>query len=307
MIAGVFVCWWLAEFTDLFPFITTVLGLGGVLVWVGFVWTWVDEKKNLQKAIRDKVLGALESPWPNCLSLTAVVVILTLSWFLGTVRVENIQGGDVTVQINPATPPAKDDDRDRLPTSGERNYPHWMWPRQSAKVRVKVDNLPTREVAVVPLWRSWWRPKRLYVPNSFLRPVVVIGAESSIVNNSDERTQHVRVFINGNEVGDLPYDGRALLVGASDVDLPMPAGLSSLPLWKDVLSANAAKVMPPRNLDVPLNAGDKVTAQITDKNRIAKLNNKGKVQYRMDEILAPQPTDRLAVVVPALLIEHPDD
>jgi hypothetical protein len=297
VVAGVVVSWWLSAYTNYFPVVSTFLGLGGVLVWAGFAWNFfVDEKK--QKSIRAAIVYWFETPWPNRVSWGVVVLVLLMSFCMGTIRVENIQGGDVTVQLDPGP---TDDGGERLATGAERNYPIMVWPCRTKKVRVKVANLPTREVDIWSLWLSPG-PKHLYVPGSFLRPVVLIGAEAQIVGNADASRQHLYVTVtdrNGKKtkLDAGAYDGQAVLVGTSDPDLPMPPGLQTMQKWHESLtSPNTANMMPPRFVagqDVIL-PGAKVRGEITEQ---------GTVQYSTDEIEVPQPTDRTMIVVPLLLKE----
>src|SRR5262249_24722292 len=147
-----------------------------------------------------------------------------------------------------------------------RNFSQLMWPWASAKVQVKVQGLPARSVAVFPWYRTLG-PTTLQIPGAFLRPVVLVGGEGSVILSADKQKHRVRVCVDDKLVADVEYDGRAVLVGATDSDLPLPPGLTSLEGWKVVLqSKNAPHLMPPKVYVYPptLSPGDWVTAQVVD-------------------------------------------
>jgi hypothetical protein len=181
-----------------------------------------------------------------------------------------------------------------------------MWPWQSPEVRVKVSGLPARILNVPPWWRALGAVK-VQVPGSFLRPVVLLGAPVFTVTNADAERHQLTVTVSdfkGNvKEYHLPYDGKAVLVGAADADLPTPAGLAGLDGWKEALTNSrvANLLMPPRgDTGLPaLRPGDRVAARITDEK-----NNK-KVLVEAWPVTVSQPGNRGAIVVPVMLMVPP--
>src|ERR1051326_3982318 len=167
LVSGIAISVWLHEFTELFPAVITALGLGEILMWVGYVspmiWSLVGEERR--KAIRAWAARSFEGPRPERLCIYSIVVLLVVSLFLGSVRVENKQGTDTIVRVTDSDPPAHDGGEVRVVSNGERNFLQGMWPWQSRTVTIKVDSLPSHEVSVFPRWRTLL-PKQLQIPGS---------------------------------------------------------------------------------------------------------------------------------------------
>jgi hypothetical protein len=294
-LAGVLMLWWLRCFTESFEVVVTFLGLGGILVWASFVWNFIGPARQTQ--IKDWAAEQFEKTWPERVALLGFVLFFLTSLCWGTIRVENLQGGDAIVQVYRGQGPARGR-AERVPTGGGHNFPQALWPCDTTTVRVKVAGLPDREVTLRPWWRSGG-PERLQVPGAFLRPVVLIGAEAKVVLNADKSRHRLTVTINDQNY-EMAYDGRAVLVGTSDTDLPLPSELHSIREWKTVLDQfkTAARLMPPNVLGgaPSLKSGDRLTARITEQ-------DKNVVLAESVPVIVTQPYNRTDLVLPVLLIE----
>src|SRR5262249_4622687 len=143
---GLLILWWLKVFTPYVEGAAITFGaIGAVLaVILGFVWWGLGE--DLQKHVRAEVSHWLVSP--RVLLAVGLVVslffIVTLG--IGTIRLQNIQGGDATVWVGRE----QSQEFERLPVGQERNYPFWTWPWGSSCIRVKAAELPAKEINLRP-------------------------------------------------------------------------------------------------------------------------------------------------------------
>src|SRR5262249_39706500 len=176
---------------------------------------------------------------PRVLLAVGLVVslffIVTLG--IGTIRLQNIQGGDATVWVGRE----QSQEFERLPVGQERNYPFWTWPWGSSCIRVKAAELPAKEINLRPWWRSFG-PESQQLPGSLLKPLALIGAEMWSINDSKDAEYRLTVIVNETRYEATPYNGRALLIGATDLDIPL-ANLPNIPGWRELLEKYRDRLM----------------------------------------------------------------
>lgn len=268
LIFGVALGSWLYLFTDWFEIFGTVLALGGVLAWLPFL------VKLLSTPVQEKLqarVGSLlfETPQSWKWSLAATLVLLGLSCSLGTLQLDNVQGlGDAAVRCYSGKDPGAEE-AERLPV-GSRQRSLWpVWPWSERLVQVKVGGLPVKTVHI----RSWVRSRKtsekVQITASFLRPVVVLGAVPAVIENAAKEIEsktpyRLWLFLNdaAHDLGD--YDGKLVLVGCEEKDLPFTTVLHGQEGWDVALSNSPGYFLAPRTPpDMPaLQVGDKMYAEL---------------------------------------------
>src|SRR4051794_32696838 len=99
VIVGVAISWWLVEYTDFFPTIGGLLGLGGIFAWIAFLSNLISEtrKKQLQEALERRILLVRST------ATYALLVLVGLAFYAavhGTiVVVAPLDGGKRTIEV----------------------------------------------------------------------------------------------------------------------------------------------------------------------------------------------------------------
>ena len=284
------ILWWLGEFTPYVEWAGVTFGVAGMALAAifGSAWWGVGEEK--QEALRAWVAGWIASRRVRIVVGCAVLIFVCVTSGIGTVRLESPQGdfqGSVARADNAASR--------GYAVGKESNYPFWIWPWSSASIRVKVDQLPGKRIALRPWWRSL-APNRQQLPKSLLKPLVLVGAEQGIVSGSKSEEYLLAITVNEQRYEPTMYDGRTILIGTTDNDIPIPSNLGDLSGWKESLDNHRDSVLPYRTGVGPpsLSDGDQLAAEVTSK-------GDGRVLAACDLISLRQPVDRQFMVTPVLL------
>jgi|GEM_PF-3362086 len=249
---GVAISWWLVEFTDFFPTIGGLLGLGGIFAWAAFLSNLIreDRKKEMQQAIETKVLLVSSTTLYALLVLMLFVVCVAMRSTIivigppdGEKRVVELRSGnDVIETINVG--------------AGEKVKRSIFVPLQNNVVVAKVVGLPETNVRLEHFGRQ-----TLAVPYSFTsQPTLLAVLPSSLVTSAREAT--IRILRKRGDAwmvedeSTLPqYNGRSIWVGCSaDVKVPAPV----ITQWQsDGLSSAVVKRLrdPVATTTTPLESG----------------------------------------------------
>ncbi len=222
--AGLSVSWWILYFTDAFPVVGGLLGLGGFFLWIGFVLNILtkERKEQLQKGF-DKYF--LQQKW-----LSALVFLLLILWWLvfapikGTLRVTSLEsstGRFIEVYCMENEKPLQDTLHRYVLSPGQssRILLSTSWFGET-KYYVKVSGLPGRRVAIRGL-----RIKPILIPDTlYERPVILMRPSANLSGPVSEGFSF-RVKVNDKTVGTIEnYRGEAVWVGADD-DVKVPERL----------------------------------------------------------------------------------
>ncbi len=226
LVAGVGASGWVLYFTDYFPVVGGLLGLGGLFAWIAFMGNILSEtrKKQLQEGFDEKILRK------GYFSVLIVAFVIGFPFYVstkGTVMIDNLQGsrGSV-VEISEL---AKGEGF----ASGEQMDRVLLLPQSKAKIllptgwfgkrdyHVKVAGLPAIQVIA-----KGFRRTKLLVPDTFEeRPVVLARPAAKHGPTVSEGDFMLEVLINKQPVAAIKdYRGQAVWVGAG-ADVMVPASL----------------------------------------------------------------------------------
>jgi len=229
VVSGVAVSAWVLFYTDWFPVLGGLLGLGGLFAWAAFVAGVLsdDRKEELQRAFETRVLGRSWTPATLLLLLLAFLLWASLE---GSVRLDS--RGDDHSRVAWIQPEAfvsaehKAGDGYVAPRSLQTYSLFTGW--RTRRFYLKMAGLPAREVLVQPL-----RRQTLAIPDDFAsRPVVLIRPKPLVSSNAEKVPYKLSVMLNGSLLGYIDagqYHGETVWVGC-DVDVAIPDRLSSL--WR---------------------------------------------------------------------------
>ena len=223
VLAGVAISGWVLGYTDLFPEVASLLGLGGLFAWIAFVSQVVteDTKKRLQEGLEARFLArprfgvallvvlALFSWWA---SLRGSLVVSTLHDSRDrtlVVRDRDAKGGWSRVIVDEKALLPRDEKQWSLPTS--------LW--GSHAYQVKVSGLPAAVFEVTA-----FRHRRVAVPFSFAdHPTLLVHTSVAMATTAQSGASTLVVSAaDGHEVGRVsPYRGESVWIGCEqDVDIP---------------------------------------------------------------------------------------
>ena len=158
-------------YTDWFPVVGGLLGLGGLFAWIAFVsGLLTDERKEqFQKEFERRVLLARRT-WRGVLLVGAVLLVWASAH--GSIVLQSLADGrDRTVEIRPASAEKAALPGSLPPNTIRKDLVLTGWWRRS--FRVKVSGLPAAQIDVAPFQR-----RIVAVPSAFVeRPAVLIRAE----------------------------------------------------------------------------------------------------------------------------------
>ena len=228
---GTWLCVWLLYYTDKFDDFAKILALGGGLTWLAFLLKLLPDERL--KALQSQLDGLVFSRW----WLTAALIIafaggLYTRAHLGTLQVELFQGNEERVlTVKSAGMPL---DQWRLMPGDKVRIPVWTSSIVPTLLYAKVSGFPDLRIHIAPRER-----RALRIPAAFTRRVILLKPTPALIasRTSDLR---IRVKLNGNvlsgengkPVGDLPFDGRPVWIGA-DEDVFIPQTI--LERWRDGL------------------------------------------------------------------------
>lgn len=222
VVAGTFVMGWLLHFTDLFPMVGGLLGLGGVFAWVAFVSGILrdERKQQLQEAFERRFLSRSSSSILILLVFTGFVFVVALR--RGTLELDaSLDPVGRRIAIFESNGGDRDAERAvETLTLAPRTMAHVLLPTGLSSTRtfeLRADGLPTRRVELSALGK-----KTIRLPDDFFeRPLYVATVDA-------ERLETIREFgdfraevrlrgPDGREharQGIAPYDGRPIWIGA---------------------------------------------------------------------------------------------
>jgi len=218
---GLLLSAWTLYFTDSFPVVGGLLGLGGFFAWIAFLSDVMrkERKEEMQQRFEEKVL-LRHGTW---LFAGAVLVLFAL-WAggRGTVVVDAAEDSlGRTITITPVDAAgASPTHQEHLPARQSAKFlvpTRWFSARA---YRVKASGLPATVVQAAP-----FRRLEISVPSSFLaRPVVLVTLSPVLSGTIAGAAQvfDVSVLVDGKEAGRLEgYHGESLWIGAdSEVAIP---------------------------------------------------------------------------------------
>jgi len=233
---GVGLSFWLIYYTDLFPVVGGLLGLGGAFAWIAFLANVIsDERKEmLQQAVERIVLESRVA--------TGVMVLIPLlhlfgfaAWH-GTLVIDSL--GDAARRVASVHPAGQDaaEDLDRQGVDAGSGLkllvPTGLFASQ--RYTVKLSGLPPIDVYATAMTR-----RHIVAPDEFWSaPVVLIRAEPKVAATAANGHFSLKILLDGKQVVDLPYDGQAIWIG-TDADTAVPQ--MRLDRWRLSLAADQSQ------------------------------------------------------------------
>jgi hypothetical protein len=248
ILLGIAVCAWFLFYTDLFPQVVGLLGLGGLFAWIAFLSNLLTEerKKELQARFEQYVLR----PPATLMVVFVLAAIFFLGWapLRGALLVSTTRDDqDRTIEIRRQGSDGRWSEvvveEEHLSPRSEHTYSLptcWFHRRE---YQVKVSGLPARKVTV-----SAWRRRPLSVPVEFdvrRQPILLVhlSAEANSMVQVPEPPGRLQLLDNGKLVEELfPYRGENVWVGGEE-DIAVPEWIATR--WLLVLSRDG---MPPEHL-----------------------------------------------------------
>ncbi len=216
---------WVLRYTDWFPAIGGLLALGGLFSWLAFVSKLLKGSRldQLQDWSDRSIFG---NRWATgwCFLLIELAYVSVCRF--GTVQIEAVEETTERVVYMEPIGSAPDLEGRRVSAAAaiRELFPApWGSP---GKVRVRVKGYPDTVIAVQPLALT-----RLYVPASFLRPVVLLRPTPELIDARKGLT--IKVSLNGRDYGPVEFTGNAIWLGC-DENVEIPALQESL--WRAELT-----------------------------------------------------------------------
>jgi len=219
LLLGIGACTWLLVYTDWFPIVGGLLGLGGVFAWFAFLAHVVndDRKRQLQTWFDQSIMQAR--------AFSVVLIGLLMAGGLaasvhGSVAIEHVQGGvDRVVQITDAYGKELVEPT-RLGPGGAQKHLVWSGLFGRPEVWINVAGLPAIQERV-----RAWHVVELSVPGSFIRrPVLLVRPSARVSRDAaiEENDLGLAIAIKGAPVGTPgPYRGQLIWIGCErDVAVP---------------------------------------------------------------------------------------
>ena len=227
--------WWFIQYTDWYELVGGVFGLTGLFAWLGVVVKIVpkDRMERIEKVAFESVF---DSPRTRMGLLAGLGVGIVVSLFFGTLQFECVQGGDQLVWIGPAgTRLDEQNEAQRVPANGRLRIvkcASWL----AGEYDVRVSGFPEQRIAAKP----WCRQDR-QVPLAFLRPVVLIWPERSLITRliADKKAgSPARLFV---KIDGVTYvtecGGESIWVGYQGGNMKVPKEVRDL--WQGYQSEPA--------------------------------------------------------------------
>ena len=214
---GVAVSAWILTFTDVFEEFAGLLALSGLFSWIAFVSKLLpeDRVKALQGWTDREIFCRNRTTWAIFCGFGVALLVFSL---LGSVQVESYDTIDRAMHVGRAGGKAdlEGEVSRLLPGKRLREVFITSWFRQT-NVRIKAIGYPD---VVKPL--KPWTVTKLYLPASFLRPVVLVIPSPKLMAFPDSTIQ---LLIDDKEWDKIPFDGKAVWVGCDrQVEIPKSEG-----------------------------------------------------------------------------------
>jgi hypothetical protein len=220
IVLGVLLSGWAIAYTDAFPTVASLLGLGGVFSWIAFVSELIskDRKEEIQAAVD----GFLVRPYaPGMIVLIAGGAFFL--WTAGRTSIEvdtTTDGLERVAKISEVGVEPGNDDAHYVSSHTSKNLLlpcNWFG---SSPYRVKVSGLPSLVVD-----GRWLRKRRLVSPGAFLSaPVLLFRPAAQLSANAARGGAGYRlhVIVNGASRAEADYKGESVWAGAeADVAIPV--------------------------------------------------------------------------------------
>jgi hypothetical protein len=214
---GVGCSWWILYYTDWFPLVGGLLGLGGLFAWIAFLANLVsdDRKEELQNALDQ---GVLSRPNTTTYAVSIAVLLLAAAGFWGTIVIR-APGEDRVVEV-------RDGDRviDTIEVPASTEVKRLLFVRGTRDVVLSTPGLPELGVTVHNLLRT-----TVVAPKSFTAQPVLLARVPPDLGASKSNSK-VRIRIKRaratvwTDYGEIPlgqYDGESIWIGSpGDVRVP---------------------------------------------------------------------------------------
>jgi hypothetical protein len=227
ILLGVSLSLWLLHYTTFLPEVVALLTLGGVFTWITVVSKALPESriKELQKAIEHSVLMKRAT---SIILFLLTSVFVALATFLGSIKITpGTEPVDHYLKFRPLNIMTWSDPEQVVPHNEVKEV-FWTAPFSERHVEVKISGYPTQLVTV-----KSWRTSQLYVPYSFLRPVILLRPTLRLAAHGQDHLQLV-VTVNGRKYKQ-DFQGQSFWVGC-DEDVFIPGWLQDS--WRaDLISS----------------------------------------------------------------------
>ena len=231
---GTLICFWIWRQTDYFEELAAILGLSGILSWVGAFFKIIPENQTeaLRTSIYERVVGK---------PVTLLVLLLLLSFigvatlFSASVEVatfrESTERAVIVYSLETGTKASQreqsahisDLDFATLKPGGTVRILVWLPRISGSRHVVKVSGYPDKVITL-----HGWERAELVVPGSFRRPVVLLRPSAGLINlcQSDPDTPRTLIVHRTNSPTPhrIPFDGHAVWLGC-DADVRVPDAL----------------------------------------------------------------------------------
>lgn len=218
ILLGVGISGWLLRYTDWFPIVGGLLGLGGAFAWIAFLTNIVGDarKKQLQQWLDQSVLQR----WHATVYIAVLAILgLGVASSQGTIVVEHLEGSaDRLVRIYAvaaqpdAEPTALVAGPVRLtPGATQKHLMTTSWLNRT-EFWIEVTGLPAIRETV----RGWHRAE-LVVPGSFIsRPVILVRPDAVVSRTASNIKYQLTVEVDGAAIGELDdYQGELVWIGCN--------------------------------------------------------------------------------------------
>jgi len=297
ILLGVAASGWVLFYTDWFPVVGGLLGLGGLFAWIAFVsGLLTDERKEqFQNGFERRVL--MERRTWMAIALAAALFFLWASAHGSVVLQSLADDRDHTVKIGRAGKGREPDVGFLPPRSLQKHLVFTGWSGRA--YRVKISGLPAQTFEVAPL-----RRRIVAAPSSFqARPVLLIVPSARVASNAEATPFTLVVWRGGKKIAEIDsehYRGEVVWVGC-DTDVLVPEKV--IDRWRlEMLRKNLPEEVLTRRTaplavaeDVTLTVGEWIRAELLRKDGGAYAKGKAKVRV-------PSPGDfvqELAIDIPS--------
>ena len=223
IVMGLLICGWILRYSDYFPIVGGLLGLGGLFVWIAFLANIISDarKEQIQDTIDRRFL---QRRWPPLvLGPLAILFFAIAPLRHGTIIIDGVSDGvHRTVTITPLAD-AGEERGVPLETASISPYEQAKFlvttsPGSSREYEVKISGLPALRTTVDALSRVTITPpvQLLERPVALARPAMGIA---STVAHGDFKLE---IALNNEEICRIEnYHGEAVWIAADDdVDVP---------------------------------------------------------------------------------------
>jgi len=224
VVLGVLISGWLVEFTDFFPTIGGLLGLGGIFAWIAFLSNLISEnrKKQMQAAVEERLLLARATA---AVALVLLVAFAIIAWTRGTIVIVGANDGQkrtVAVTSKGNTVATVD------VQAGATTKQSFFVPRQPTFTLVTAG-LPPLDVTLPHLGSTI-----VQIPQSFTaQPVILASMPSDLATSADGASAQVRIkranskwWVEYGRFDPGSYNGESIWVGCG-ADVAVPPSVKS--------------------------------------------------------------------------------